>query len=137
MITFESGYKIKFFIESSSSDDFDILKNLFNKLSHHIKAMGHQQRQYLHLAAVFACNFSNHLLGQAQQICDENNLDFDDLMPLLEETFQKIKIMPAKQAQTGPAIRHDFETMQKHQALSLTENQLKIYQLLSQSIMDF
>ena len=96
---------------------------------------GDDARLKLHIAAVIVSNFPNHLYALAEQYCRKEGLDFRQLLPLIEETATRIKdISPAK-AQTGPAIRHDDETIQKHLALLNDHPQLKkIYELLTESI---
>ena len=92
-------------------------------------------RAKVHLAAVFACNFTNHLYTIAENILKEANLPFSDLLPLIDETTQKVHTLSPKEAQTGPAIRHDDKIITKH--LSQLNNREKaIYQLLTESIQD-
>jgi len=84
---------------------------------------------------VFACNFTNHLFAVAEQLLNEAKLPFDVLRPLIEETVQKTTTMSPLDAQTGPAIRHDLNVMDKHIA-ALTAHLLwqDIYRLISESI---
>lgn len=93
------------------------------------------QRLHLHLAAVFANNFSNHLLSIAQEICTQQQIPFDYLLPIMTQTFERLKTENARLVQTGPAIRDDKMTMQKH--LELLKNNPEwalLYQSLSASI---
>ena len=93
------------------------------------------QRAVLHLAATIACNFTNHMYSVAQTLLDEHQLDFDLLQPLITETAQKVRELPPRKAQTGPAIRGDQKTLQKHMALLQGKPQLAIlYALISRSI---
>jgi predicted short-subunit dehydrogenase-like oxidoreductase (DUF2520 family) len=96
---------------------------------------GDDARLKLHIAAVIVSNFTNHLYALAEKYCRKEGLDFNQLLPLIEETSTRIKdILPA-QAQTGPAIRHDQETIQKHLALLNKHPHLKkVYELLTESI---
>lgn len=92
-------------------------------------------RLKLHAAAVIVSNFPNHLYKLAEQYCRQEGLDFKQLLPLIEETATRIKDISPSEAQTGPAIRHDEETIEKHIALLKDHPQLqKIYSLLTQSI---
>ena len=113
------------------NDILDIAKSITDKAF----IANDVQRAHLHLAAVFANNFSNHLMAVAQEICMKQHLSFDYLQPIVEQTFERLKTEPAKNLQTGPAIRDDKMTMQKHIDLlkSNTEWAL-IYQSLSNSI---
>lgn len=95
-------------------------------------------RLKLHVAAVMVSNFTNHLYALAEYYCRKEGLDFKQLFPLIDETAQRIKTISPAQAQTGPAIRHDRETLQKHIDLLRDHPQLKsIYVLLTESIQDF
>lgn len=94
-----------------------------------------KQRLTLHLSAVFANNFTNHLLAIAEDICATQHISFDYLKPILAQTFGRLNKESAKRSQTGPAIRGDEVTMQQHLTL-LSENQdlTELYQTLSMSI---
>jgi predicted short-subunit dehydrogenase-like oxidoreductase (DUF2520 family) len=96
---------------------------------------GDDARLKLHVAAVIVSNFPNHLYALAEEYCRKEGLDFKQLLPLIEETAIRIKDISPAQAQTGPAIRHDDETIQKHIALLKDYPQMKkIYELISESI---
>jgi predicted short-subunit dehydrogenase-like oxidoreductase (DUF2520 family) len=92
-----------------------------------------KNRQKYHLAAVFVNNFVNHLFYKAQVQLKQNNLDWELLKPLMEETVAKLDDHSAFDAQTGPARRNDHDTILTHQSL-LTEEDLSIYKLLTNSI---
>jgi predicted short-subunit dehydrogenase-like oxidoreductase (DUF2520 family) len=92
-------------------------------------------RLKLHVAAVIVSNFTNHLYAMAEEYCRKEGLDFKQLLPLIEETALRIKDISPKDAQTGPALRHDKETIQKHLELLKGHPQFKnIYLLLTESI---
>jgi predicted short-subunit dehydrogenase-like oxidoreductase (DUF2520 family) len=96
---------------------------------------GDDSRLKLHVAAVIVSNFTNHLYALAEEYCRKEGLDFKQLLPLIEETASRIKDVSPQQAQTGPAIRHDKETLEKHLELLKGYPQLKsIYLLLTESI---
>ncbi|MEO7984057.1 MAG: DUF2520 domain-containing protein [Bacteroidota bacterium] len=96
---------------------------------------GDDARLKLHVAAVVVSNFVNHLYSLAEDYCLKEGLDFKQLLPLIEETALRLKASSPKQAQTGPALRHDSETIHKHLELLKTHPQLKsIYVLLTESI---
>jgi predicted short-subunit dehydrogenase-like oxidoreductase (DUF2520 family) len=117
-------------------------KKILEKLAHSIARekvteAGDDTRLKLHVAAVVVSNFTNHLYALTQEYCKKEGLDFKQLLPLIEETAHRIKEMSPAQAQTGPAIRHDKETIQKHLDLLKDHPRLKkIYQALSESIED-
>jgi predicted short-subunit dehydrogenase-like oxidoreductase (DUF2520 family) len=87
------------------------------------------------LAAVFACNFTNNLYSIASNILEKAGLSFEDMLPLISETTEKIKTLPPCQAQTGPAIRHDSKVIEK-QLNSLQGREKQIYKLITESIQD-
>lgn len=96
---------------------------------------GDDDRLRLHVAAVVVSNFTNHLYALAEEYCRKEGLHFKQLLPLIEETATRIRNVSPRQAQTGPAIRHDKETIQKHIDLLKDHPQLKnIYLLMTESI---
>ena len=115
-------------------------KKLLGALAHsiaaeHVVEAGDDARLKLHVAAVVVSNFVNHLYKLAEDYCRKEGLDFKQLLPLIEETAIRIKEISPSSAQTGPAIRHDRETIQKHLALLNKHPQLKsIYLLLTESV---
>ena len=93
------------------------------------------ERRYLHLAAVFACNFSNHCYALAAEILARHGMAFDALLPLIEETAQKVRTMHPRDAQTGPAVRFDENVIQAQLQLLADQPHLQeLYMQLSQSI---
>lgn len=123
-------------IEAETSEDFQILQTLAKSITDYTYSVNSQQRQALHVAAVFVCNFTNHLYQIGAEICNENKLPFDILKPLIQETAQKIMTLSPEDAQTGPAKRKDTQTINKHLAFLTAENQKEIYKLLTKSIID-
>ncbi|MGB5029198.1 MAG: F420-dependent NADP oxidoreductase [Chitinophagaceae bacterium] len=104
-------------------------------LREQVTEAGDEARLKLHIAAVVVSNFTNHLYALAEAFCRKEGLDFKQLLPLIEETALRIKDVSPHEAQTGPAARHDKETIQKHLELLKDHPQLKnIYLLLSESI---
>ena len=113
------------------------LQKLAKSISDNVNKINSEQRKTIHLAAVFACNFSNHLYTIASEILENNKLSFDILKPLIEETALKIKNNHPSQMQTGPAIRGDKKIMDQHLKLLSKDKKLQtIYKLMSQSIID-
>ena len=93
-----------------------------------------EKRKYIHLTAVFACNFVNHLVARAKEISDSQDLPFEYFLPLIEETFDKLKYLDPKDAQTGPAVRNDQRVLDLHEDIIKDEQQLIIFKTLNQSI---
>lgn len=121
-------------LESSNETDFEFLTSVAKSISEKVYKINSEQRKALHLAAVFVNNFANHLYQIGNEICIENNVPFDVLKPLIQETANKIMTLSPNKAQTGPAIRNDQQTIARHLDFLLDENQKNIYQILTQSI---
>ena len=121
-------------IEASDEATQVKVRTLAQKLSNQVYDMSETQRATLHVAAVFACNFSNALYDIAYNMLQEAHLDWRLMMPLLQQTLNKTVSMPPRIAQTGPAIRHDNAVMQKHLDSLSSEQQKQIYRILSDYI---
>lgn len=121
-------------IEATNQQDQDLLLNFAQRLSSKVYLMSSLQRKYLHISAVFLNNFANHMWYLSQKICQENQIDFEILAPLLSETFHKTQSMSLYQAQTGPARRNDTQTIQKHVSL-LDKETKEIYEIITNSIL--
>ena len=127
--------QVPLFIESNSNQAQEIISKLAHQLSDKVQLANSETRMYLHISAVFACNFTNHLYTIAQQILIEKNLDFNLIRPLITETANKIIDNLPSQVQTGPASRNDEVIISKHvQMLQDHPHWKKIYQLISQDI---
>jgi predicted short-subunit dehydrogenase-like oxidoreductase (DUF2520 family) len=118
----------------------EIAKSKLEALAHSIAAekvvqAGDDERMKLHVAAVVVSNFTNHLYTLAEEYCKKEGLDFRQLLPLIEETALRIKEVSPAKAQTGPAIRHDKETIRKHIELLKDHPQLRnMYIQMTESI---
>ena len=124
-------------IEANNSDFMQLLNNLATSISNNVHQLSSEQRKYLHLSAVVACNFSNLMYQMATEICEKHNISFDLLKPLIEETSNKAQKVTAIEAQTGPAKRKDLQTIERHLSLLETDKEKrKIYELLTQSILN-
>ncbi|MCX2493300.1 DUF2520 domain-containing protein [Pedobacter sp. PF22-3] len=122
-------------IEANDENQLTILKNLAAKMSREVHELNGEKRKVLHLAAVFACNFPNHLYALANKILNQNGLDFDIMRPLIAETADKVMSNLPENVQTGPAIRADENTLNKHLSMLIDMPELQnIYQTLSNSI---
>lgn len=128
---------IPFCIEGNSEDTQNSLFDLGKKLSQSVKCINSEDRKQIHLAAVFVNNFPNHLYAAAEKLLKEKNIDFDILLPLLQETAAKMKDLKPKEAQTGPARRNDLNTIKTHSAMLKKHPELlEIYQLFSHQILN-
>lgn len=138
--TFSGAKKVDFSIiplaiEASDDEMMDRLYVLANGLSDRVFACDSEQRIALHAAAVFACNFTNHLYTIAANILHDYQLGMDLIRPLILETAEKVMTHEPKDVQTGPAVRNDRETQQKHlDLLKARPDMMELYQLLSRSI---
>ena len=126
--------QIPVFLESENETDFELLKKVAEMVSDKVYKINSEQRKALHVAAVFVNNFVNHLYQMGHEICVQNNVPFEILKPLIQETANKVMTLSPKEAQTGPAIRNDQQTNARHLEFLLDENQKNIYQTLTQSI---
>lgn len=122
-------------LEAENEADYAVLEKIAKSVSDKVYQINYRQRQSLHVAAVFVNNFVNHLYHIGSEICDNNQVDFGILKPLIEETANKINQLPPKEAQTGPAKRQDFNTIERHLNFISDDNQKNIYQMLTQSIL--
>ncbi len=127
--------EVPFLVEANNVQDIQLLSRLAQSVSPKVFNASSAQRLKLHLAAVFASNFTNHLYGIAGDILKNADLPFDLLHPLLAETAQKACSMNPYEAQTGPAVRGDAQVIAKH--LKLLEQQpqwQQLYRQISRSI---
>ncbi|MBK5194737.1 MAG: DUF2520 domain-containing protein [Proteiniphilum sp.] len=125
---------IPLFIEGSTPATVLFLENLARYISREVHQLPGEKRRYLHLAAVFACNFVNHMYTLSSDILLKEDIPFAMLRPLIAETMAKVTVMTPREAQTGPAVRNDEEVMRNHLEL-ITHPQLKeLYTLISKSI---
>lgn len=127
--------EVPFLIEASDSQTAKALTLLAESIGASATPCDSAQRALLHLAAVFASNFTNHLLLQAGEIMRRAGLPATILRPLVEKTVSKAFDMGAKDAQTGPARRLDTKTLQTHRRMMDTQWQTAIYDTLTRSIM--
>ena len=116
--------EVPFFVEAKRPEDVELLKAVAATLSEKVYEASSEQRKSLHLAAVFICNFTNHMYALAA-----------DLLPLIDETARKVHELAPRDAQTGPAVRYDENVMSNHLAMLVDSPALQeIYKLMSKSI---
>lgn len=128
---------IPFCLEAGCAEDLPLMRSLALQLSDDVREMSSAQRQNLHVAAVFACNFTNSLYAMAQEILAYDQIDKDILQPLIEETAAKLRGKDAKSVQTGPAVRMDRNVMDKHIAWLQAhgeEDKARLYEEMSRII---
>ncbi len=122
-------------IETSYKKDRELLKSVAIALGSPYYTIQTEQRQALHLAAVFVNNFTNQLYRIAHELTDCEGLEFDILKPLIAETANKVQVLSPYMAQTGPAKRNDKKTiLQQQKLLENTPKFQEIYKLLTKSI---
>lgn len=121
-------------IEALEKSDLQILKDVAEALGSPYYKINTEQRQILHLSAVYVSNFTNQLYRIAHEISDAKGINFDILKSLILETAKKVQIMSPYMAQTGPAKRNDKKTIKKHLKLIENKDHKAIYELLTNSI---
>ncbi len=126
--------EIPIFIEASTATDTERIEQMACRLSHNVTRSNTDQRRALHLAAVFACNFSNHMYAIAEHLLAQQGLPFDVMKFLIRETEHKAETISPQVAQTGPAARGDQNVMKKHLALLGDTPEGELYQLISNNI---
>ena len=127
--------EIPVFVEGNTFADTCFLKEVAAALSHKVYEVDSERRRHLHLAAVFACNFTNHMYALAAELLEKYQLPFDVMLPLIDETARKVHKLEPHQAQTGPAVRYDENVINRHLQLLADNPRLQeIYKILSESI---
>lgn len=123
---------VPLFIECEGA--MPLLREVASQLSEHVTEMDSQRRRYLHLAAVFCCNFTNHLYRITESMLSAHDIPFSVMLPLIDETAQKVHTLSPAQAQTGPAVRWNEEVMLAQMNLLERDDLKQLYQLISESI---
>ncbi len=138
--TFSKARKVDFSniplcIEANGSDLESKLVDMAKKISNSVQLISSKQRKQLHMAAVFTCNFTNHMYHIGQELLQEEDIEFELLKPLILETAEKVQALPAKEAQTGPAVRFDEDVIKAHEeSLNMHPDFQKLYRFVSESI---
>ena len=123
------------FVEANDEFAQKQIEGLAREISGRVYQLSSEDRKYLHLSAVFACNFANHCYAISQELLEEHGIPFDVMLPLINETAAKVHEMKPKDAQTGPAVRYDENVIGKQS--KLLENHphfKKVYDSMSKSI---
>lgn len=121
-------------IEAENKPNYKLLNDLAIAIHSKCYKINSEQRNSLHLAAVFVNNFTNQLYRIAHEITESKGVEFDILKPLIKETANKIDTLSPYRAQTGPALRNDQKTIKNHLELLENEQQKEIYKLLTKAI---
>ena len=126
--------EVPFCLETENIEDYNLIEKLAKSLSNSVYKITGEQRKSLHISAVFVSNFANHMYQIGNALCEENNVPFAILQPLIEETANKIKTLAPIDAQTGPAIRNDEPTIEKHLEALTNPIYKELYRQLTLSI---
>ena len=124
---------VPFFIEGNCPESAIALTELAKTISNHVYAADSDTRRRLHIAAVFSCNFANHLWALAHDVLREAGLPFDVMKPLIRTTVEKLDTLSPAESQTGPAMRCDYDVISKHLSM-LSGDKHEVYDMLSRSI---
>lgn len=125
-------HSVPFFIESEGGIEF--LREVACQISCNVTEMDSQHRRYLHLAAVFCCNFTNHMYRITEEMLAKHGIPFSVMLPLIDETARKVHSLLPAQAQTGPAVRWNQEVMNAQMELLERDDLKQLYQIISKSI---
>jgi predicted short-subunit dehydrogenase-like oxidoreductase (DUF2520 family) len=129
---------LPFFLEGSDAFSSVILKDLAISIGGKVHFIDTERRRLLHAAAVFVCNFTNHMLTAGKQITEKAGLPFEILEPLINETVSKALQTGPENSQTGPAYRSDKGTIKRHiDLLSFSPELQGIYKEVTKSILKF
>ena len=126
--------EVHIFIEGNCDKVTREINDFASSISENVHKATSQERQQLHVAAVFACNFANHMFTLSSEVLSEAGLPFDAMLPLIKTTVEKLDHMTPQESQTGPAARGDIKIIEKHLS-TLKGDKREIYKLLSSSIM--
>ena len=139
MQTFSKTRRISFreipcFIEGSSVQVLATIRLLSESISSHVVPCDSEKRKKMHLAAVLACNLTNHCYRLAERVLEAEQIDFRLFLPLIEETARKVTMMSPREAQTGPMVRYDQNVMEMQMSMLSDARTREIYRLMAESI---
>jgi predicted short-subunit dehydrogenase-like oxidoreductase (DUF2520 family) len=128
--------EIPFLIEGNNKETLHQIMEFARTLSNKVIPVSETERLHYHIAAVFAGNFTNHMYAIAESFCKKEKIDFKNLLPLINEVTLKVNSNSPYDVQTGPAMREDIFTINRHlQALSPFADTKYLYLKLSESIL--
>ena len=140
MQTFSKERQVDFlpipvFLEASDDATLSMARMLAESISRHVYVLSSEDRKFLHLSAVFACNFANHCYALSAELLEKHGIPFDVMLPLIDETARKVHELHPLDAQTGPAVRYDENVIRMQSSLLSDSPALQeIYNLLSLNI---
>ena len=139
MQTFSKNHRVSFreipcFIEASGCEELAVIRSLAESVSDYVVDCDSEKRKKMHLAAVLACNLTNHCYRLAERVLESEQIDFRLFSPLIAETARKVSVMSPKAAQTGPMVRYDLSVMEMQMKMLPDERTREIYRLMAESI---
>jgi predicted short-subunit dehydrogenase-like oxidoreductase (DUF2520 family) len=141
--TFSKNRKVNFkglpfLLEASDNEAAEMLKAIAETIHGKVYFVNTRERRMLHLAAVFVCNFTNHMLTSGKEVALKAGFQFEILAPLITETISKAMDSGPENSQTGPAVRHDNNTIEKQlELLSYSPELQRIYKDMTESIIEY
>lgn len=123
---------VPLFVESEGGEE--LLLHVASQLSDTVIPMDSERRRYLHLAAVFCNNFTNHMYRITEELLSQHDIPFEVMLPIIDETARKVHSLTPAQAQTGPAVRWNQGVMEAQQNLLERDDLRQLYQIISKSI---
>lgn len=130
--------EIPFLIDGNTPETIQIIRKFALTLSDQVQYADDEMRQKAHVAAVISNNFSNYLFAISSEFCQKENVDFKLLIPLISETVNRLHDENPALLQTGPAVRRDYDTIEKHLSILKTYPDLqKLYKELSNYVIDY
>lgn len=125
-------------VDGNNTETRERIKTFASDWANSVAFATDEERLKLHVAAVIVNNFTNHLFSLTERYCEHEQLNFKMLYPLIEETIKRIKLNKPSMVQTGPAVRNDFNTLEKHLNVLDKHHYLKeLYKIISSNIIDF
>jgi predicted short-subunit dehydrogenase-like oxidoreductase (DUF2520 family) len=130
--------EIPLLVDARQPEDLPVIEDFARTLSGQVQRADDATRLKLHLAAILVNNFTNFLYTQAARFCEREQIDFTLLLPLIRETAERVRRFPPQEMQTGPAVRGDRGTQEKHLSLLSNYQDIKdLYNLFSIKIEDY
>jgi predicted short-subunit dehydrogenase-like oxidoreductase (DUF2520 family) len=127
--------RIPFLVEANTTENLKLIHQIASSVSVITREADSVQRLYIHLAAIFASNFSNHMYELSEMLAGEHHMSFDLLKPLIEETTAKAMEISPKKAQTGPAVRGNTKVIEKHLELLKDHPRMQdLYRMITEDI---
>jgi len=127
--------EIPLLVDGNTADDLALIYDFAKTISNQAEIAGDEERSKLHVGAIIVNNFTNYLFSLTEDYCKSERISFKLLLPLINETASRLSAYSAKEVQTGPAARNDFQTIEKHiQLLAGYPDLQNIYRLITAGI---